>query len=408
MNIEYQLKKLGNGTRIILAPQQKSRTTAIIIGVRAGSRDESESQFGIAHFIEHMFFKGTKIRPTFLDVSKDLDALGANYNAFTSNEFTGFFVHSASEKSMQSAEILFDLFLNNTLPESEIKKEKAVICEEINMYEDMPQAKASQEFQRLIFGEHSLAHPIAGEKSTIANFKKSNLQNFIKQNYLAQNIVVAIAGKVDKELVKFVREKLETFSIATAQVFTPKKINIKKQEKIFQKNIDQAHILLGFPVFGVDDPRRFTLQILENILGGMMSSRLFVEVREKRGLAYYVSSGSSLFLDNGYLAVRAGLNKAKLYDGIQAIRQEIKKMANEKVLESELARAKDNFVGQFLLSLESGIDVAQYYLGQELLRKEMLSPTQIIEKIEKVSQNDIIDLAQNIFDFDKENLVIVK
>ncbi len=406
--MEHQLKKLGNGTRIILASQQQARTTAIIIGARVGSRDESEKQFGIAHFIEHMFFKGTKIRPTFLDVSKDLDALGANYNAFTSNEFTSFFVHSASEKSLESAEILFDLFLHNTLSMAEIEKEKAVIAEEINMYEDMPQAKASQEFQKLIFSGHSLSHPIAGEKTTIANFKKKDLQKFIADNYVAQNIVVAIAGKFDKELAKFVQEKLESFSNTTAQVFTPKKVNITKQEKVFQKNIDQAHILLGFPVFSANDPRRFTLQILENILGGMMSSRLFVEVREKRGLAYYVSSSSSLFLDNGYLAVRAGLNKTKLDEGIQAIRQEIKKMANEKVFESELARAKDNFVGQFLLNLESGIDVAQYYLGQELLQKEVLSPGQVIKQVEKVSQNDIIDLAQNIFDFDKENLVIVK
>ena len=398
---------LPSGIRI-LQVAQKSATRAIIIGVRAGSRDESRKQFGMAHFIEHMFFKGTKKRPNFLDVSKDLDALGANYNAFTSNEFTGFYVHSSCEKSLASAEILLDLFLNNTLPEEEIAKEKAVISEEINMYEDMPQAKASQEFQKLIFDGHSLAHSIAGEKSTIASFQKKDMQKFIKDNYVAPNITIAIAGKIDKKLKDYIKEKLESYKNIGARKFAPQIIKPKKQTKKFQKNIYQAHIMLGFPAFAISDPRRFTLQILENILGGMMSSRLFVEVREKRGLAYYVSSASSLFLDNGYLAVRAGLNKNKLDDGIGAIRQEIKKMTSEKVLESELSRAKDNFIGQFLLGLESGLDIAQYYLGQELLQQEVLSPQQVIERIEKVSQNDIIELAKQIFDFQKENLVIVK
>ena len=398
---------LPSGIRI-LQVAKKSATFAIIIGVRAGSRDESRKQFGMAHFIEHMFFKGTKKRPNFLDVSKDLDALGANYNAFTSNEFTGFYVHSSSEKSLASAEILLDLFLNNTLPEEEIAKEKAVISEEINMYEDMPQAKASQEFQKLIFDGHSLAHSIAGEKSTIASFQKKDMQKFIKDNYVAPNITIAIAGKIDKKLKDYIKGKLESYKNIGARKFAPQIIKPKKQTKKFQKNIYQAHIMLGFPAFAISDPRRFTLQILENILGGMMSSRLFVEVREKRGLAYYVSSASSLFLDNGYLAVRAGLNKNKLDDGIGAIRQEIKKMTSEKVLESELSRAKDNFIGQFLLGLESGLDIAQYYLGQELLQQEVLSPQQVIERIEKVSQNDIIELAKQIFDFQKENLVIVK
>ena len=398
---------LPSGIRI-LQVAQKSATRAIIIGVRAGSRDESRKQFGMAHFIEHMFFKGTKKRPNFLDVSKDLDALGANYNAFTSNEFTGFYVHSSSEKSLASAEILLDLFLNNTLPEEEIAKEKAVISEEINMYEDMPQAKASQEFQKLIFDGHSLAHSIAGEKSTIASFQKKDMQKFIKDNYVAPNITIAIAGKIDKKLKDYIKEKLESYKNIGARKFAPQIIKPKKQTKKFQKNIYQAHIMLGFPAFAISDPRRFTLQILENILGGMMSSRLFVEVREKRGLAYYVSSASSLFLDNGYLAVRAGLNKNKLDDGIGAIRQEIKKMTSEKVLESELSRAKDNFIGQFLLGLESGLDIAQYYLGQELLQQEVLSPQQVIGRIEKVSQNDIIELAKQIFDFQKESLVVVK
>jgi len=398
---------LPSGIRILqVAP--KSATCAMVIGVVAGSRNESKMQFGMAHFIEHMFFKGTKKRPSYIDVSKDLDALGSHYNAFTSNEFTSFYVHSSCEKSLESAEILLDLFLNNTLPEEEIAKEKAVISEEINMYEDMPQAKATQEFQKLIFEGHSLAHSIPGEKTTIANFQKKDMQKFIKDNYMAPNIVVAIAGKVDKKLTDYIKEKLENYKNTDARKFVPQIIKPKKQIKTFQKNIDQAHIILGFPTFEISDPRRFTLQILENILGGMMSSRLFVEVREKRGLAYYVSSGSSLFLDNGYLAVRAGLNKNKLDDGIRAIRREIKKIASEKVLESELSRAKDNFIGQFSLGLESSLDIAQYYLGQELLQKEVLSPQQVIERIEKVSQNDIIKLAKQFFDFKKENLVIVK
>jgi predicted Zn-dependent peptidase len=406
MDFEYQ--KLKNGAEIISIPIKDTQTAAILIGVRVGSRDEKEFQAGTAHFLEHMFFKGTQKRPTYLEISRELDGMGANFNAFTTQEMTGFYIQSAFEKQQQSAEILFDLLQNNTFPLAEIVKEKAVISEEINMYEDMPQHKAILEFNRLIFKGSSLARPIAGSKKTIASISRKRLRDFMATHYIPPNLVVAVAGRFKTELIDFIRQRLEQEKKEQPLPYPKFSQPVKRRTKTVHKRTDQAHIVLGVPAFSNKDPRRFALLILNSILGGMMSSRLFVEIREKRGLAYYISSSASLFMDTGVMAVRAGLTKSKLDEGLEAIRKEIKKLKKVKVKDEEIQRAKDNFKGHLYLNLEDSLDVTQFYLNQQLLRDEILQPSEIIQRVERITKDDIIDLANILFDDRKQNLVVIK
>jgi predicted Zn-dependent peptidase len=253
-----------------------------------------------------------------------------------------------------------------------------------------------------------LARPIAGSKKTIASISRKRLRDFMATHYIPRNLVVAVAGRFKTELIDFIRQRLEQEKKEQPLPYPKFSQPVKRRTKTVHKRTDQAHIVLGVPAFSNKDPRRFALLILNSILGGMMSSRLFVEIREKRGLAYYISSSTSLFMDTGVMAVRAGLTKSKLDEGLEAIRKEIKKLKKVKVKDEEIQRAKDNFKGHLYLNLEDSLDVTQFYLNQQLLRDEILQPSEIIQRVERITKDDIIDLANILFDDRKQNLVVIK
>ncbi|TSC92329.1 MAG: Processing protease [Candidatus Berkelbacteria bacterium Licking1014_7] len=425
--MEYKITKLKNGGRIITAPIKDTEIFAIIIGIRVGSRDEAEEQAGIAHFIEHMFFKGTKKRPSPLNVSKDLDGLGAHFNAFTSQEMTGFYIECQQEKQAEAVEILFDMLDNNLFDRQEIEKEKGVICEEINMYEDMPQAKVYDEFLRLLYPDNSLGRFIAGSKKTVNSLCREDMLAFEKKHYSSGKMAIALAGKINQKTIEFVEKKLKSRKAEkplpySVNPHTHKGVGVNTNKnrtgfikrtntehtKVIKKKVDQAHIALGFPTFSLKDERRFTLAVLDNILGGMMSSKLFYEVRVKKGLAYYINSSVNFFTDTGYIAVRAGLAKTKLDYGLEAIEKQLLNFTKTKISEADLARSKQNFVGNFYLGLEGSLEVAKYLIEQELLENKIEIPNFVVNQIEKVSKNDIMFLAKDIFQKDKMRLAIVR
>lgn len=399
---------LKNGLRIILAPKNDSLATTVLVLVEAGSKYETKEINGISHFLEHMCFKGTKKQPKSIDISSELDAIGASYNAFTSHEYTGYFAKAQPKHFDKILDVISDIYLNPVFEQKEINKERGVIIEEINMYEDLPQKRVHELFTALLYGDQPAGWDIAGKKEVI---QKLNCEDFIKyhnEHYLPQSTLAIISGKFDENAV----EKTEKiFSSINLGGKTPK---IKTEEfqskpEIFvkHKKSDQTHLVLGVRTFDVFDKRKYALQVLSNILGGGMSSRLFQKIREELGAAYYVHSEADFFTDHGFLAVSAGVDNKRVDIVISAILEEFKKMAQEPVSQKELERAKEYLIGHLFLSLETSDEIAGFYGGQEILTGKIITPQELAEKIQAVKVGEIQEIAKEIFKNEKLNLVLI-
>lgn len=397
MPVHFSKTQLKNGLRIITAPKHDTNAVAVLILVKVGSRYETEVQAGLSHFLEHMFFKGTKKRPSYLHVSKELDGLGANFNAFTSEEYTGFYVQTSGDHFDQALDVLADMLLNGTLPEAEVIKERGVITEELNMYLDMPQSHVADLAKRTLFGQNPLGRPIIGYRETIAATTRDELSNYKETFYRPGAMLVAVAGagkpndwraKVAGYFGKLAmadRPGYERFIGSSAAAVV-----------IGNKKTDQAHFVLGLPSLQRSDPRRYTLRVLNNALGGMMSSRLFTEIREKRGLAYYVGSGSDEYEETGAFFIRAGVPTAKVEEAIKVAADELIKIKTTKLGAEELSRAKENIKGRTYLELEDSFAVASFLAEQELFLNTIEQPEQLIAKVEAVTASDIIELAREL------------
>ena len=277
---------------------QDTDTATVLIMTGAGSRYETRAENGLAHFLEHMFFKGTKKRPTALDISKELDGLGAEYNAFTGEEYTGYYAKVASKHWMTALDVVSDLFLNAKLEQEEIDRERGAILQEINMYEDMPMRRVQEHFKTLLYGDTPLGWDIAGPKSNIKAFMRKDFVKFLERAYTASNIVVGVAGKIDPKVVKKEIEQIPAIFVQN-------------------KKVDQTQLVVGVRAFDMFHKDRAALSVLATVLGGGMSSRLFIEVRERRGLAYSIRTSTDLFLDAGYLATQAGVEHENLEKALQ-------------------------------------------------------------------------------------------
>lgn len=398
MSLHYSKTQLKNGLRIITAPKHDTNAVAVLILVKVGSRYETESQAGLSHFLEHMFFKGTKKRPSYLHVSKELDGLGANFNAFTSEEYTGFYVQTSGDHFDQALDVLADMLLNGTLPEAEVIKERGVITEELNMYLDMPQSHVADLAKRTLFGQNPLGRPIIGYRETIAATNREDLMSYKKTFYRPPAMLVAVsgAGKPShwRRAVEAYFGKLTTGTRPGYERFN----NIETARTVIlgNKKTDQAHFVLSLPSLPRSDPRRYTLRVLNNALGGMMSSRLFTEIREKRGLAYYVGSGSDEFEETGAFFIRAGVPTAKVEEAIKVAREELEKITKTKLGAEELSRAKENIKGRTYLELEDSFAVASFLAEQELFLDAIEQPEELIAKVEAVTASDIIELAREL------------
>jgi predicted Zn-dependent peptidase len=400
---------LKNGLRIITVPSKSTQTVTVLVLVGTGSKYERKEEKGISHFLEHMYFKGTKKRPSSLEIAETLDKVGGIYNAFTSQEYTGYFAKVSKEHFELALDWVSDIFLNSTLPEKEIEKERGVIIEEINMRKDHPMEHVQVLWQELLYGDQPAGWDVAGTVETVSKISRKDLINYRETQYVAPNTIVCLAGNFnEREGVKKVKKYFSKIKIGKGR---EKPKVIEKQERpeiLFEKReTDQTHICLGVRGFNIFDERRYAQEILGLILGGMMSSRLFEKIRTKLGIAYYVETDVFSDPDTGYLVTRAGLNNERLKEGILEILKEYKKIKREGVSKSELKKAKDCLKGKMNILLESSDAKASFFATQEILEKKILTPDQIFKKIEKVSQSDILKLAREIFRPEKLNLALI-
>jgi predicted Zn-dependent peptidase len=405
----YKKITLKSGLRIITHPLRETKAVTVLILFKVGSRYESTNINGISHFIEHLMFKGTRKRPSTLAISQELDSVGAIYNAFTAKDFTGYFIKINYENFEQAMDLLSDMLYNSVFRLSDINKERGVITEEINLYEDNPMFYVGDLFEQTIFGENSLGRLIIGTKKNIKFISRQQILHYIKEHYLPANTVISIAGKIrhsDIKLIKKYFHKINQPSQATE--FPPIKIKqTSPRVNILYKKTEQVHLCLGVHAFSYFHPDIYALYVLDTIFGANMSSRLFDKIRVQKSLAYLIRSSANVYEDTGNFHVHAGLDKARIFEAIESILEELKKIRDKGVTKAELNKAKAYLKGQIVLELEDSQNIAQWYGQQELLQKKTLTPEQKIAKIQKVTSADVLRVARSIIRADQLNLALI-
>lgn len=408
--VKYHIHTLKNGLRVVLAPMEGSETATVILMSGTGSRYETERENGLAHFLEHMFFKGTKRRPSARAISEELDAVGSVYNAFTAKERTAYYAKVSSRYLDAALDVISDIFLNSTLPEKEITKERGAIIQEIDMYEDMPMRTVDNVFDALIFGEkHPLGRTILGPKENIRAFKRKDFASYLKRHYTPANTVVCVAGAFNtkKVLAKITKEfgKLPHGKHAVPTPFAAKQG--APRVAIKEKKTDQTQLVLGVPAYPYLHKDEYALAVLATILGGGMSSRLFLEVREKRGLAYSVHAWAEKYPDTGYLAVQAGVEHGKLEKTVSTILAEFRKIKSKRVSAAELKKAKAYIKGTKTLSLETSDHVAEN-AATSLINLGRVRPLEeVLKGVDKVRAEDVQRVARDILKTSALNLAII-
>lgn len=400
---------LNNGVRVILASQPSSLATTVLTLVEAGSKYETKDINGLSHFLEHMYFKGTTKRPKAINIAGELDQMGAEYNAFTSQEWTGYFAKVQAKDAERALDIISDIYLNSIFDAAEIEKEKGVIIEELNMYEDTPMRKVHDLFMEVLYGDQPAGWDVGGRKEVIQKLTKDDFLKYRSGHYVGKATLVVVSGAIDeKKLLPKIEKYFQNISVGDkiGKIKTVEKQDAP-QVLVKFKESDQTHIVLGCRAFDIFDDRRFALEVLGDILGGGMSSRLFQRVREEMGAAYYVRAGADLLSDHGYFAVSAGVDHKKLKDVIKAILDEFSKISNNSISDDELQRAKDHLIGSLILNLETSDELAMFYGGQEILKRSAMTPEEILAKINSVTAKDVIAVAQDIFQNNKLNLALI-
>lgn len=419
----FSKKVLDSGIRVITAPMGGVKSVTALVMVEAGSRYETEKINGITHILEHISFKGTKSRPSSLAITSLIDGIGGSFNAFTSKEYTGFYIKAASTHLPLLLDVLSDMLQNSLYDEGELKKEQGVIIEEINMYEDQPQAKVGELFERLLFPNNPLGWDTIGTKETVNSITRNDVVDYVRQMYHGKSMIITIAGDIG-DAGAAQHDTKSGHSGRSPESLIDKyfnKITPGQENKYIRyaggaqhdakslikfKQTDQAHLCLGVRGYDINHPDKYVLDVMGTILGGNTSSRLFIEVREKRGLAYYVTAGSEEFLDCGYFMAQAGVKISAVEEAIKVILDEFIKMKNFDS-NDELLRAKDFTSGKMALALEDSQRVAAFYASQELLRKKIMTPDEVLEKIEAVTAEDIKRVANDIFVDHNLNLSLI-
>ena len=398
-----------NGLRVITVPMKNTQAVTVLVLVGTGSKYETKAQNGISHFLEHMFFKGTKKRPNTLKIAETLDKVGGAYNAFTSKEFTGFWAKVEKSHFDLTLDWLSDLLLNSKFDSSEIEREKKVIIEEINLYLDTPVKYIVDLWEKLLYGDQPAGWMIIGEKENILKFERKDLLHYFKKHYSALNTVICVAGNFDQKgvITKIKKYFRNIPKIPPRQRIKVKEIQDSPKTLLHYKKTDQTHLCLGVRGYNLSHPKRYALELLSVILGGNMSSRLFILVRERKGLAYYISTSSEFYTDSGYLVTQAGVPHEKVDQVIKLILKEYKRQKERKVSLSELKKAKDYLKGTLILNLESSDAQASFYASQELLLGKILTPKEKFAKIDEVTPRDIQKVAQDIFRPEKLNLALI-
>ena len=409
--MQFQRQVLQNGLRVLTIPMPSFESATAMILVGAGSRYETEHNSGISHFLEHMAFKGTKKRPSAMDISSLIDGIGGEFNAFTGKETTGYYIKSAADKIEICLDVLSDMLANSLLKKEEIEKEKGVIIEEINLYEDTPPRKIGDVYENLLYGNTPMGWDIGGRKEIIRKIEREDFLDYMSGLYSSDNMSVIIAGGISPDKTSNLIEKYfgKMGSFKTKPYTSVKEEQKKPEVLIKQKTTEQVHFAIGVRTTHVNSPEKYPLSVLSSILGAGMSSRLFHEVREKRGLAYYVRTTSDHYQDCGTLVSTAGVDPKRVDEAISVVVSEYDKIRNEKngITDKELSKAKEYIKGHTVLELEDSRAVAGFYGMQEILEDHIENPDEYLRKIDQVSAEDVYESAQKYLIGSTLNLAII-
>jgi predicted Zn-dependent peptidase len=407
--MKFKKKVLPNGLKMIAVPMADNPTVTVLVLVETGSKYESKDKNGLSHFLEHMCFKGTATRPNTSDLSKELDGLGCQYNAFTGQEFTGYYAKGKAGDFSKLLDVVSDLYLNPLFKEEEIEKEKGVIVDEINMYDDMPMQKVGETWMKLLYGDTPAGWSIAGPRDVVRGMKREDFVAYRKAHYVASATTVVVSGNIDAvDAFKDIAKKFKGISDG-------KKAGKKKTRDmqttpavaIEHKETDQTHFILGTRSFPVGDKRNSALAVLGGVLGSGMSSRLFRKIRDEMGVGYYVRAGNSTSTDGGYFAVSAGVANNRLEEVIRAVLAEMEALKHELVSPEELTKVKEHMVGMLYLGLESSDDLAEYYGMQEVLRRDIKTPKEKEKIIRAITAEEVRAMARKIFVEKTLNLALI-
>ncbi len=407
--MNYSNFKLKNGIRVILAPMEQTRAVTVLVLVGTGSKYEEERTQGISHFLEHMFFKGTKKRPSKREMAELLDGVGAEFNAFTGQEYTGYYVKVEKTHAPLAIDIVSDILQNPIFPPKEIVLEKNVIFEEINMYADNPMHQIHEHWQKLLYGDQPAGRDIAGTKEAVGGITRRDLTEYFEKQYRSNNMVVCVAGG-------FVKDKMrKDITKAFANVrpgdakgkLAVREYQTKPAAHVVSRASEQTHIMLGVRGYSMSDTRRHALDVLAYVLGGGMSSRLFLSVRDNKGLVYYIRTGSANFTDSGYMVTGAGIDNTRFIDAIKEIMKEYRSVKKNGITQKELKKAKGAMRGRSAIALEESNEVASFLSMGEILQKKIWDLEEEIRLVEKVTVKDVKEVAQDVLTYDKMNIAVL-
>ncbi len=418
---EFTLK---NGLQVVFIDTKTFPTLTTLLLVGAGSRYENEINNGVAHFFEHMAFKGSKKYSNSFVISSTVEGFGGVFNAFTSKDHTGYWIKATNEHFETMIDVIADMIQTPQLLEEEIEREKGVIVEEINMYEDMPQRKVGEIFETLLYKGSPLGFNIAGTKETVKKFTRQTFIDYINRLYHPNNAVLVVAGGLSqkskvksqkynskvKSYQNIIEEKFSCWKSGEKSSFVKIKENQTKPQMLIRyKKTEQAHFSLGFRAFSFSDNRKYAMNLLAIILGGGMSSRLFIQVRERRGLCYYISSGGEFYHDCGSFVTQAGVinNLDKIKEAIKTILEEHNKIKKGDIKKEELLKVKEMIKGRLMLSMEDSMNIASFFGTKKILQDKIETPEEIIKKIETVTVDQIAELAKDIFTPERLNFAMI-
>ncbi len=409
MSITWEISELDSGLRVVTTPVPTAQSVSVNVFVGAGSRGEEQRTKGLAHFLEHMVFKGTEKRPTAIDIAEAIEGAGGVLNAYTSKELTCYWNHVPFDRLELAMDVLSDMLANSLLDQQEIERERSVVQQEILRTRDQPAAWCGELLGQALFGNQPLGWSTMGTEETVAELQRRDFLSWLDTWYGLDNIVLSVAGRASHdEVVALARSLFGNGRTGEAPAVIPVDGHLPARRLTSDSRpISQANLALGLPALRRNDPDRYVLQVLTSLLGRGMSSRLFKEVRERRGLAYSVSSSVSRHKDTGVFAVTAGVSPEKLTEAATVILEELAKVTQEAVPEGELTKARDYTVGTFRLSLETPMALAQR-AGEQLLTLGEIEPIEtVVEKLESVSADDLLRVAQRVLVPENTTLAVV-
>ena len=403
----YKHEVLDNGLRVLTAPLPQAQSVTCMVMLAAGSRYETPDTNGIAHFSEHMFFKGTERRPSARQIAGEVDAIGGEFNAFTGKEYTAYYIKCAAEHRDIALDVLADMLRNSRFDTEEIDREKGVIVEEMNMYFDTPRDYIGGVYEELLYGNQPLGWDIIGRKETVRGATRDTFTSYLNRWYHPPRMVLGVGGQVGDGLLERAQELFGDMPQGATGEPEPAAPYENGRVRVFTKQSDQAHLILGVPSYPIEHPDRYALQVLSTVLGGGMSSRLFTEVRERRGLAYYVFGLNHSYTDAGSLYAQAGVDINRIEEAVTTVLAELRGIAAEPVPADELDKARNFSKGRFVLQLESPQGLILFGLRREVLERRVPDLDEVLDGLTAVTAEDVQRVAQDLISDEKLRLALI-